>query len=230
MRPPAAIGAPNSRPTPSAKESNVPAEVVPTVAPHGVSTRRAAVRNGALLAALATISLRPGAAAQATPIAQASGVLLVQSFGQGSLFPTQGDVGVLPYTAILWDAAARGFFRHDAANGSVGMVATEAVLAALAAAAEPPLAALVSLPADGGDDAAAIWALRLVSGSLGSDPGAVTYQGEPLTGDDSLPWLGSATPDLPDAPQDLGAGYLVIADLAGMVAASVRGASLQLAT
>jgi hypothetical protein len=68
---------------------------------------------------------------------------------------------------------------------------------------------LLSL-AGGNGATGAIWAMRLVSGELGSDPGAVTYQGEPLTGDDAPSWLGDAPPRLPDSPQDLGAGYLVI--------------------
>jgi len=144
-----------------------------------------------------------------------AGALLVQSFGQGSLFPTQGDVGVLPYTVILWDAADRGFFVLDPTDGSAGVASTETVLSALAAADEPPPAILLTL--SGGDSATgAIWALRLVSGSLGSDPGAVTYQGEPLSGDDTPSWLGTAPPELPDSPQDLGAGYLIISGLAGL--------------
>lgn len=197
----------------------MPADVVPTVTPRHARSRRAAIRDSALLAALGTISLRLGAAAQATPgAAQASGALLVQSFGRGSLFPTQGDVGVLPYTAILWDAAERGFFLHDAASGSAGIVATEAVLFALAAADEPPPAALATLPPDGSDDAAAIWAIRLVSGSLGSDPGAVTYQGEPLAEEDAASWFVDAPPALPTAPRELAAGYLVIAGLPGIEA------------
>jgi hypothetical protein len=141
--------------------------------------------------------------------------LLVQSFGQGSLFPTQGDVGVLPYTAVLWDAADRGFLALDPTGGSAGVASTGTVLSALAAADEPPPAVLLSL--SGGESATgAIWALRLVSGSPGSDPGAVTYQGEPLSGDDAPSWLGSAPPELPAGPQDLGAGYLIISGLAGL--------------
>ena len=191
----------------------------PPVALSHTSSRRTALCVGALAAALGTLSLRLSAAAQATPEATtASNGLLVQSFGQGSLFPTQGDVGVLPYTAILWDAAERGFFSHDAASGSAGVVSTEAVLSALAAADQPPLAGLMTLSSgDGG--AAATWALRLVSGELGSDPGAVTYQGAPLSAEES-DWLGTTALELPDAPQELGAGYLVIAGLSGVEATS----------
>jgi hypothetical protein len=192
----------------------VPTDIVPTVTARRAGSRRTVVRDGALLAALGAITLRPGAAAQATPEpAPASGALLVQSFGRGSLFPTQGDVGVLPYTAIFWDAADRGFLALSPAGSAAGIATTEAVLSALAAAEEPPAAALLSLPPDPGPGA--IWALRLVAGSLGSDPGAVTYQGEPLDGDAALAWLGATPPALPDAPHDLGAGYLVIAGLTG---------------
>ncbi len=189
----------------------------PPVALSRTSSRRAALGGSALAAALGTLSFHLGVAAQATPEATAmsAGTLLVQSFGQGNLFPTQGDVGVLPYTVILWDAADRGFFVLDPTGGSAGVASTEIVLSALAAADEPPSAVLLSL--SGGDSATgAIWALRLVSGSLGSDPGAVTYQGEPLSGDDTPFWLGTAPPELPDSPQDLGAGYLIISGLAGL--------------
>ena len=179
-------------------------------------TRRTTLRYGALLAALGTIARQRSAAGQATPGADAAGagVLLVQSFGRGSLFPTQGDVGVLPYTAILWDAAERGFLSLDPTSGSLGIAATETVLAALGAMEEPPPAVLLTLAAGDGVTGA-IWALRLVSGSLGSDPGAVTYQGEPLSGEDAPDWLGTAPTELPDGPQELGAGYLVIAGLPG---------------
>jgi hypothetical protein len=178
------------------------------------SSRRAAVGGGMLLAALGAIALRASAAAQATPVAATTvTTLLVQSFGRGSLFPTQGDVGVMPYTAILWDAAERGFLSLDTARDAADVASTEAVLSALGAAEEPPLAILLSLA---GGASGAIWALRLVSGALGSDPGAVTYQGEPISSDDALPWLGTAPPELPDAPQDLGAGYLVVAGLSSL--------------
>jgi hypothetical protein len=174
-------------------------------------SRRTALYSGALAAALGTLSLRLSAAAQATPEAaeMPAAALLVQSFVQGSLFPTQGDVGVLPYTAILWDAAERGFLALDPTSGSLGVASTESVLTALGAATDPPAAVLLTL-AGGNGATGAIWALRLVSGMLGSDPGAVTYQGEPLTEDDVPAWLGNAPPQLPDSPQDLGAGYLVI--------------------
>ena len=179
------------------------------------TSRREVVYGGALLAALGTISHRLGAAAQATPGATAANsVLLAQSFGRGSLFPTQGDVGVLPYTAILWDAADRGFLALSAAGGSTGLASTEAVLSALNAADESVSAVLLTLSADSGAGGA-IWAMRLRAGQLGSDPGAVTYQGEPLTGGDAPAWLGTAPPELPDGPRDLGAGYLVIAGLPG---------------
>jgi hypothetical protein len=178
------------------------------------SSRRAAVGGSVLLAALGAIALRASAAAQATPVAAtAVTTLLVQSFGRGSLFPTQGDVGVVPYTAILWDAAERGFLSLDTARDAADVASTEAVLSALGAAEQPPLAILLSLA---GGASGAIWALRLVSGGLGSDPGAVTYQGEPISGDIVLPWLGAAPPELPDAPQDLGAGYLVVAGLSSL--------------
>lgn len=147
-------------------------------------------------------------------------LLLVQSFSQGSLFPTQGDAGVLPYTVILWDAADRGFFFTDAASGVAGVIATASVLPMLGAEGEPPCAVLVMPSAEESDG---VWALRLGYGELGSDPGAVTYQGEPLPGEEAAAWLGMTPPELPASPLDLTAGYLIIAGLSGFDADGGEG-------
>ena len=68
---------------------------------------------------------------------------------------------------------------------------------------------------DSATPAQGVWALSLVYGSLGSDPGAVTYQGEPLAGEDATSWLGTAPEALPEGPQDLGQGFLIITGLPG---------------
>ena len=140
----------------------------------------------------------------------------MQSFSHGSLFPTQGDAESPPYTLILWDAADRGFFFTDSTSGSAGVVPAEDVLTALGGDAGAVRAVLVAAPAEASGATAAsqqVWALGQVSGSLGSDPGAVTYQGEVLTGDDVTALLGSALEDPPDGPTDLGAGFLILAGL-----------------
>jgi len=64
---------------------------------------------------MGALAWQRSAAAQATPTTEGGegGPLLVQSFSQGSLFPTQGDADGAPYTVILWDAADRGFFFAD---------------------------------------------------------------------------------------------------------------------
>jgi hypothetical protein len=132
------------------------------------------------------------------------------------VFPTQGDVGVLPYTVILWDAADRGFFFADWAGAVAGVVLTDLVLTAIGTSV-PPHALLVS-PAGNGERAAGeqVWMLSLETGSLGSDPGAVTYQGEPMTGEEAEGWVGIAPADLPEGPQDLGSGFLILAGLSGL--------------
>ena len=186
----------------------------------GPRTRRTALHaGGLLLGGLGAIALQRGVAAQATPTAgdNENGLLLVQSFSNGSLFPTQGDAGGAPYTVILWDAADRGFFFTDWASAAAGVVPAERVLAGIVAE-NAPQAVLVAAPAEESDSATpgeGVWALSLVYGSLGSDPGAVTYQGEPLTGEDAAALLGSPPADLPDGPQDLGSGYLIVAGLSG---------------
>lgn len=191
----------------------------PPAGPHRTSSRRSAVGGGALLAALATMSLRLGAAAQATPgVATTGTVLLIQSFSQGNLFPTQGDEGVLPYTAILWDAANRGFFFFDPASGAAGVIPTESILSTISSGDAARYAVLLALPGSRSEDTGPgtfIWALRLGLGQLGSDPQSVTYQGEPLPEDEATAWLGAAPLDLPESSQQIGAGYLILTSDAG---------------
>ena len=162
---------------------------------------------------------QPSAAAQATPVsaARTGGPLLVQSFSLGSLFPTQGDAGGAPYTLILWDAADRGFFFADWTGGVAGVVPSEQVLAGIGTGA-PARAVLVGTSAEGNDAAVpaqGVWALSLVYGGLGSDPGAVTYQGEPLASEDAMSWLGTAPAAMPEGPQELGQGFLIISGVSG---------------
>jgi hypothetical protein len=167
---------------------------------------------------MSALASRPSVAAQATPVAEVPGsALLVQSFSQGSLFPTQGDAGGAPYTVILWDAADRGFFFADWTSGVAGVVASERVLAGIGTEASPR-AVLVAGPTEENDSATpaqGVWALSLVYGSLGSDPGAVTYQGEPLASEDATSWLGTTPAALPEGPQDLGQGFLILTGLSG---------------
>jgi hypothetical protein len=183
----------------------------------GVHSRRVALHTGsALLAGMGVLALRPSAA-QATPTAGAGGdgSLLVQSFSQGSLFPTQGDAGGAPYTVILWDAADRGFFFADWTGGVAGVVPSERVLAKIGTDTRPR-AVLVTSSMEENDSATpvhGVWAMSLVYGDLGSDPGAVTYQGEPLTGEDATSWLGSTPAAMPEGPQGLGQGFLIIIGL-----------------
>ena len=197
-----------------------PEERVSTAALTGTQSRRVALHTGgALLAGISALAWRQSVAAQATPVADVpGGTLLVQSFSQGSLFPTQGDVVGAPYTVILWDAADRGFFFADCTSGVAGVVPSERVLAAIGTDASP-WAVLGAGPTEGSDSSApaqGVWALSLVSGSLGSDPGAVTYQGEPLASEDATSWLGTAPAALPEGPQDLGQGFLILTGLPGL--------------
>jgi hypothetical protein len=165
------------------------------------------------------LHLPQSAAAQATPVAEArgGGPLLVQSFSHGTLFPTQGDAGGAPYTLILWDAADRGFFFADWTGGVVGVVPSERVLTGISAGT--PVRAVLVAPSMGENGsttpAQGVWALSLVFGDLGSDPGAVTYQGEPLAGEDATAWLETAPAAIPEGPQELGQGFLIISGVSG---------------
>jgi hypothetical protein len=184
------------------------------------SRRTALQAGGALLAGMGALAFLRSAVAQTTPTADARGgdLLLVQSFSHGSLFPTQGDVEGAPYTVILWDAADRGFFFADWTGGVAGVVPSERVLANIGTET-PVQAVLVSSSTEENDSATStqgVWAMSLVYGDLGSDPGAVTYQGEPLAGEDAASWLGTAPAAMPEGPQDLGQGFLIISGLSGI--------------
>jgi hypothetical protein len=182
-------------------------------------SRRAALQSGATLGAvLAAIRLQGAGAAHATPAASEgrAGLLQAQAFGRGNIFPTQGDSpGMPPYTVILWDAADRGVVVANAVRGG-GIVPTESLLAALGDVVEAPYAALVAQPAAGSDGAASaenVWLFRLVSGDLGSDPGAVTYQGDVVAPDDAEAMFGVSARAAPEGPQDIGGGYLLVTGL-----------------
>jgi hypothetical protein len=190
----------------------------------GAHSRRSALHaGGALLAGVGALAVplrvQRSAATQATPTTEGreGGPLLVQSFSHGSLFPTQGDADSAPYTAILWDAADRGFFFADCTGGVAGVVPSERVLANIGT--ETPVQAVLVSPSTEANDSdtspLGVWAMSLVYGDLGSDPGAVTYQGEPLAGEYAASWLGTAPAAMPEGPQDFGQGFLIVTGLSG---------------
>jgi hypothetical protein len=176
-----------------------------------VRSRRTALRaGGALLAGRGGLALPRFAAAQSTPEAGTEiGLLLVQCFSHGSLFATQGSAGVLPYTLILWDAADRGFFFTSPQDHVAGFVPTNSLLIAIKAGERPKAAVVV--PAADGSGTQHAWALQLAYGDLGSDPGAVTYQGTPIDEAEAADWLGVAPTPLAHDVQDVTNGFLVIA-------------------
>ena len=69
------------------------------------------------------------------------------------------------------------------------------------------------------------WALRLVLGQDGSDPGAATYQGELLADDEAQTFL-SVAPSAADGGIDLGPGTLVIAGLPSLDPVAAGGLRL----
>jgi hypothetical protein len=186
--------------------------------PAGRHSRRAALHSGALAAALTAIDAHATAAEEATPSTRAAGTspLLVQAFSHGSLFPTQGDSPDLPpFTLILWDAANRGVMVMDAVSHRAGIVTADQVLTSLGDTGSSPMAALAARSE--GNDAAEgsepLWLLSLAGGELGSDPGAVTYQGDILATDAAEAAFGMASSAPPEGPQDFGSGFLLIAGL-----------------
>lgn len=172
-------------------------------------SRRALLLSGAAAALLGAVAGPGLALAQGTPEAEAGAdLLLVQAFSKASLFATQGDGDLLPYTLILWDAAPSGLVYLSASGGMAGVVPVDALLLALAAGTQPQ-AALILPPAADGTGEQQSWALRLAFGEAGSDTGAVTYQGDLLSEADATAWLGAA-PQAVDGAMDLGAGYLLL--------------------
>jgi hypothetical protein len=170
------------------------------------------------MAGVQTLSTPHGVRARGTPVAgrDGSGLLVLQAFSKGSLSPTQGDAASPPFTLILWDAADRGIFYTDIApdGGAAGVAPTETLIISIAAG-ERHLAAVV-LPAASEGSEPLVFALRLAYAGLGSDPGAITYQGEPVPEDEIAAWLGMASTALPEGASDLASGYLLIAGLPGI--------------
>jgi hypothetical protein len=180
-------------------------------------TRRGALGGG--LAALAVLGADRISAQDATPATgdDAPSPLLIQGFSNGTLFPTQGDAADLPpYTLILWDAATAGYLIIDRASGEADVVSAETVLAALETTTDGISGALLAHAQPEGDAASIqerqTWALRLVSGEAGADPGAVTYLGTVLTPTAAEESAASATPP-PAGPQNFGAGFLILSGL-----------------
>lgn len=170
------------------------------------SSRRAILHAGGLAALAGALTTLP-AGAQGDP-----GLTIVQAFASGSLFPTQGDAGGPPYTLILWGADGRGLLAFTPEWAAV--LNSGALLAALAAGAEPQAAVVLPAPADGTGRQRA-WGVKLVSGSPGSDPDAITYQGDLLDDAAASDWLGTAV-TAPDGAATFGPGYLVLIGLEGL--------------
>jgi len=100
-------------------------------------------------------------------------------------------------------------------SGVAGVVPSERVLAGIGTESSPR-AVIVGTSMERNDSATpaqGVWALSLVYGDLGSDLGAVTYQGEPLASEDATSWLGTASAAPPEGPLELGHGFLIIAGL-----------------
>lgn len=173
----------------------------------GLSSSRRAILHAGGLAALAGALTTLPAGAQGDP-----GLTIVQAFASGSLFPTQGDAGGPPYTLILWGADGRGLLAFTPEWAAV--LNSGALLAALAAGAEPQAAVVLPAPADGTGRQRA-WGVKLVSGSPGSDPDAITYQGDLLDDAAASDWLGTAV-TAPDGAATFGPGYLVLIGLEGL--------------
>ena len=149
----------------------------------GAQSRRIVLHvGGALLAGMGVVASQRSAAGPGHTNRSCAGRWLAPGteFQPGQSLPNTGRCGRCPYTVILWDAADRGFFFADW-TGGVAESFQANVLAGIGTAA-PPWAVLVGAATEENDSATpaqGVWALSLVYGSLGSDPGAVTYQVSP---------------------------------------------------
>ena len=165
----------------------------------GAQSRRTALHTGgALLAGMGALALLAGGALPPRPpqpLMRGEVAAPGPELQPRHALPNAGRRGEAHRTrVILWDAADRGFFFADWTSGVAGVVPSERVLAGIGTDA-PARAVLVGASTEGDDSATpaqGVWALSLVYGDLGSDPGAVTYQGEPLASEDATSWLGTA--------------------------------------
>ena len=169
-------------------------------------SRRAIVQAGGLAALAGAFTAWPVRAQDD------AGLTIIQAFATGTLFPTQGDADSPPYTLILWGADGRGLL---ALTGEWAAVLNSgSLLAALEAGEEPQAAVVLPAPAAGAGQQRA-WGLKLTSGSPGSDPDAITYQGDLLDDAAASDWLGTPV-TAPDGAATFGPGYLVIIGLGGL--------------
>ena len=168
-------------------------------------SRRALLQAGGLAALAGALHTLP------TQAHDDDGMVIAQAFASGTLFPTQGDAGGPPYTLILWGADGRGLLALT--DEWAAVLNGGALLAALEAGAKPQAAVVLPAPADGTGQQQA-WGLKLVSGSPGSDPDAVTYQGDLLDDAAASDWLGTPV-TAPDGAATFGPGYLILTGLDG---------------
>ena len=168
-------------------------------------SRRAVLQASGLAALAGALATLPAGAQRNT------GMVVVQAFASGTLFPTQGDAAGPPYTLILWGADGRGLLALT--DEWAAVLNGGALLAALEAGAKPQAAVVLPAPADGTGQQQA-WGLKLVSGSPGSDPDAVTYQGDLLDDAAASDWLGTPV-TAPDGAATFGPGYLILTGLDG---------------
>ena len=171
-----------------------------------IPSRRVILQAGGLAALAGALTSLP-ARAQDGP-----GFVVAQAFASGTLFPTQGDAEGPPYTLILWGADGRGLLAFTPEWAAV--LNSGSLLIALQAGVQPQAAVVLPAAADGTGRQQA-WGLKLVSGSPGSDPDAVTYQGELLDDAAASDWLGTPV-TAPDGAATFGPGYLVIIGLDGL--------------
>ena len=168
-------------------------------------SRRALLHAGGLAALAGALHTLP------TQAHDDDGMVIAQAFASGTLFPTQGDADGPPYTLILWGADGRGLLALT--DEWAAVLNGGALLAALEAGAKPQAAVVLPAPADGTGQQQA-WGLKLVSGSPGSDPDAVTYQGDLLDDAAASDWLGTPV-TAPDGAATFGPGYLILTGLDG---------------
>lgn len=169
-----------------------------------LSRRRAVTQGGAGVAgALIAGGLGQGSslAQGATPVAR-DGVdfLFVQSFGSGSLAPSDGDGG---YTLTLEQGLGETIYFSDRPDRVVGAVPTTEFLTVFdMTEADPPNAALVS-----GD---LVLVLELTTGSLDETAGTLTYEVTPIGMEELELHFDHAVSDAPGGEVTLNTSHLFI--------------------
>lgn len=199
-------------------------------------SRRSALRTtSALAAGLVAVGLSRAGTQAATPIpaVTGTGIVFVQTFGSGSLFPTQGSGPNLPpYTLYVWEAGEHTIFVTGEPERIAGLIPSDRFFDEVMDADTPAFTAVLVASTAGDaastDDDAGVWMLKVAFAGVGSDPGSLTYQGDLVSAAEAEAQLGLTPSPAPNGAENLPAGTLFVTGVTTVELGDVASVRLHL--